>query len=129
MVEGFRVYNGTSAVGGDAGWWLPYMSNRPNTMPPQYALLNEKPEVATYSKQVVDLLAVLETNPPGSPESLQKICALSVTHIYIGQGQGTIGSGASALFSRKTLVESDRFTEIYHQDRVSIFKLNDGTCP
>ena len=39
LVEGFRIYAGSTAVGSDAGWWLPLLAGRANTMPPQYALV------------------------------------------------------------------------------------------
>ena len=46
LVEGFRIYGGRSVVGSDAGWWIPLLADRANTMPPQYALLNETPIIS-----------------------------------------------------------------------------------
>jgi len=50
LVDGFNIYNGTSSVGSDGGWWISLLAERANTMPPQYALLNEKPIDPNYSK-------------------------------------------------------------------------------
>ena len=36
--NGFTIYNNTSGVGSDAGWWLSLLTDRENTMPPQYAV-------------------------------------------------------------------------------------------
>ena len=65
LVEGFRIYGGRSAVGADAGWWIPLLAERANTMPPQYAMLNEAPIIPNYTQQVVDLVEILEHNAAG----------------------------------------------------------------
>lgn len=128
LVEGFRIYDGKSAVGSDAGWWLPLLTGRRNTMPPQYALLNEVSDPVDYSKKVIDLVATLEQNSPGSSIGLHAICSMNVTHIYIGQGEGMIGSGARQLFNRESLQTSGFFDELYHQDRISIFSIKPNAC-
>ncbi len=128
LVEGFRIYDGRSAVGSDAGWWLPLLANRKNSMPPQYALLNEAPRPADYSQKVVNLVAALEKNPPTTPIALAALCQMGITHVYIGQEQGLIGINAVQLFNREQFLNNDQFTEIYHQDRVSIFSLNSQAC-
>ena len=46
---------GDRSVGVDAGWWIPLLARRENTLPPQYALLAEKPISLDYSQRVVAL--------------------------------------------------------------------------
>lgn len=128
LVEGFRVYAGRSAVGSDAGWWIPLMANRGNTMPPQYALMNEKPIDPAYSQSIIDLVATLETQAPRSDAVMAKLCKLKVTHVYIGQTQGETGMGVSQLFSAADFLNDSRFTLAYHQDRVYIFALASDAC-
>lgn len=128
LVEGFRIYEGRSVVGSDAGWWIPLLTRRENTMPPQYALLNEVPVEAGYSRQVVDLVAHLETHRPSSPAGIQRLCELSITHVYIGQGAGKIGAGAVQLFDAADLIGSAFFQPVYHENRVWIFALIPQTC-
>ncbi|MGQ9804377.1 MAG: hypothetical protein ACUVSH_11190, partial [Anaerolineae bacterium] len=128
LVEGFRIYDGRSAVGADAGWWLPLLAGRENTMPPQYALLNEAPAEPLYSLQVVNLVAALESGPPTSPENLRQLCGWPISHVYIGQGQGQVGAGARQLFALAALDEDPAFEQVYHQDRVYIFALNPAVC-
>lgn len=128
LVEGFRIYGGTSAVGADAGWWIPLLAGRRNTMPPQYALVNEIPAEPEYSRRVVDLVAHLETASPASPEGLRLLCDWDITHVYVGQGQGKVGAGAVQLFSPDDLAASPAFSQVYHQDRVYIFALNHQAC-
>jgi len=128
LVEGFRIYGGRSAVGADAGWWIPLLARRENTMPPQYALMNEAPAEPGYSQRVVDLVAHLEEHSPASPEGLARLCEWGITHVYIGQGQGKVGAGAVQLFPPEVLADSPAFRPVYHQDRVWIFALNPEAC-
>ncbi len=128
LVEGFRIYGGRSAVGADAGWWIPLLARRANTMPPQYALLNEAPAKPGYSQRVVDLVAFLEEHPPASPEGLSRLCEWRITHVYIGQGQGKVGAGAVQLFAPDDFANSPAFRPVYHQDRVWVFALDPVAC-
>ena len=128
LVEGFRIYGGLSAVGSDAGWWIPLLAGRANTIPPQYALLNETPTDPDYSQQVVQLVAHLETVSPASPEGLQHLCDWGLSHIYVGQRQGQIGAGGSQLFSPETLMTASFLDPVYHRDRVYVFAVEPQAC-
>jgi len=128
LVEGFLIYEGYSAVGADAGWWIPLLAERQNTMPPQYALMNEAPTEPEYTQRVVDLVAHLETTSPASPEGVRLLCDWGITYVYVGQGQGKVGAGAVQLFPPTALVDSPAFSTVYHQDRVHIFELNPQSC-
>ena len=128
LVEGFRIYGGTSAVGADAGWWISLLANRQNTMPPQYALLNEVPSPADYSQNVVDLIAYLESNSPGTLQGVQRLCHEVITHAFIGQAQGLVGFGARQLYSPDDFLNSPYWRMIYHKDRVYIFELDPNIC-
>lgn len=128
LVEGFRIYDGTSAVGSDAGWWISLLTGRENTMPPQYALLSEIPITPNYSKDVVTLIAGLETNSLDSENGLNLLCENNITHIYIGQGQGEIGYGATQLFSPDMFVDNQAYQLIYRHDRVYIYELDPQYC-
>jgi hypothetical protein len=129
LAESFRIYNGTSAVGSDAGWWIPLFTGRKNSIPPQYALFNEFPIEINYSQNVVDLVANLESTPPNSKEGFELLCERGFTHIYIGQRQGNVGAGASQLFSPEMLAENPAYELVYHQDRVNIYEININLCP
>lgn len=128
LVEGFRIFSGFTAVGSDAGWWIPLLAGRANTMPPQYAIVNEAPSLPDYTRRVVGLVAVLETASLGSPEGLRALCAEEVSHVYIGQGQGRVGLGASQLFALGELGGSPAFEPVYRRDRVAIYALRPEVC-
>jgi hypothetical protein len=128
LVEGYRIYDGASIVGSDAGWWIPLLSGRSNTIPPQYAILNERPDPADYTQRMVDLVATLENNPPASPEGLRRLCQEGITYAYIGQSHGEVGYGATQLFSAEELERSAAFRQVYGQDRVQIFAFDRNVC-
>ena len=128
LVEGFSIYNGTSIVGSDAGWWIPLLTTRKNTMPPQYALLNEKPDPPEYSSQVTNIVNILESNSIRTEAAVQTLCEAGISHIYIGQTQGTTGTGAKQLFSVNDFRNNPDFDLVYSQDRVRIYSLLKTTC-
>jgi hypothetical protein len=129
LVEGFRAFYNTSAVGADAGWWLPLLGERQNSMPPLYALGSEVPLEAGYSAQVVALTAALETTPLSSPEGAALLCEHKITHVYIGQQQGLVGiDWLSQSFAPDELLNQPFYELVYHQDRVYIFAIQAGAC-
>jgi len=128
LVEGFRIYAGRSIVGADAGWWLPLLAGRENTIPPQYAILNERSEQADYSRWMVELMAHLETASPKSAEGLRLLCDAGITHIYIGQGQGLVSREKLQLFEPEDFADSPFFQLLYRQDRVYVFALAPQAC-
>ncbi len=129
LVEGFRAFYNSAAVGSDAGWWLPLFAGRDNSMPPLYALSSEKPIEQGYSRQVIDLVAVLETTPLSAPEGVAVLCEQGVSHVFIGQLQGLVGiSWLSQLYTPDELVNQADYALVYHQDRVYIFALTEDAC-
>lgn len=128
LVEGFTIFGGTSAVGADAGWWIPLLAGRSNTMPPQYAMLNEAATPPDYTEQVVELVDRLEEAPLNAREGISLLCDWGITHVYIGQGQGRVGFGVTQLFAPDELVGNPAFEQVYRRDRVSIFALNQQAC-
>jgi hypothetical protein len=129
LVNGFLIYDGYLAAGSDAGWWIPLLAGRQNTMPPQYALFNEAESIPGYGRAVVDLVATLEENPPATPVGREALCRFGVTHVYIGQGQGHVAMEVlDPYLDPNALSDSDDFELQYHQDRVWIFSLRDRTC-
>jgi hypothetical protein len=127
LVEGY-FYQGYSAVGSDAGWWIPLLAGRSNNMPPQYALLSEKPIEPGYSRAIVDLVLQLGDTGPGTAEGIDTLCDWGFTHAYIGQGQGEVGYPWTALFSAQDLENSPAFSPVYKQDLVSVYTFNTDVC-
>ena len=129
LVNGFPIYGGRLVAGSDAGWWIPFLAGRDNTMPPQYAMFNEAEAAPGYGEEMVELVARLEAHGPTTPEGLAKICAAGVTHVYVGQGQGKVAKEHLKPFlNPPDLAKSPYFELVYHQDRVWVFTISGGAC-
>jgi hypothetical protein len=129
LVNGFLIYEGLYAAGSDAGWWIPLLAHRRNTMPPQYALLSESEAIPGYGRAVVQLVADLSQNSPTTDRGIETICQFGATHVYIGQGQGKVAQAAlTPYLDAAQLSVSPYYELLYHQDRVWIFALKDGVC-
>lgn len=129
LVEGYQVVGAAvTTVGADAGWWLPIYTGRANTVPPQYAILNERPDPPDYTQRVVDLVGNLAGLDPATPEATALFCQNGITHIYVGQQQGMVGFGVRQLFAPQALAANPDLALPYHQDRVYIFALRSDAC-
>lgn len=133
LVNGCLIYGGTSAIATDAGWWIPLLANRQNTMPPQYALFNESEIEPGYGQRVVELVARLRQISPASEAGLALLCREGVSHVYIGRGQEQASwhvlNLSPPLLSVDELAASGDFERIYHQpDRVWVFALTNEAC-
>jgi hypothetical protein len=130
LVDGFLIYNGASVVGSDAGWWIPLLASRQNTMPPQYALIDEEPYQPDYGQAVVNLVTQLRQVGVTTSEGMRLLCQQGVTHVYIGQGQGQIAiPPPEPMLSLKDLESSPHFKTIYRQDKVGIWAFDTESCP
>jgi hypothetical protein len=129
LVEGFRAFYNTTAVGSDAGWWIPLLAGRNNTMPPLYALGSEVPLDSNYSSKIVETVAALETTTLDTNEGLALLCELGVSHVYIGQLQGLVGlTWLNQLYTPQELLDQPAYQLVYQHDRVYIFELRPRAC-
>jgi hypothetical protein len=129
LVDGFLIYNDTSVVGSDGGWYIPLLSQRRNTMPPQYALLSERPMDASYNTWIVDLMIRLRRVGVTSKAGVALLCLNHITHVYVGQERGGNGTPPhQPLLPIGMLTQSPAFTTLYRQDRVALFVLNEAAC-
>ncbi len=124
LVKGAVIHEGRSVVGVDAGWWIPLLARRENTLPPQYALLTEKPIASGYSRRVVELVKILEQYPLTSPAGIRALTDWGVTHVYIGQRQGLSSGWMDELTSLSGKPTPSPFQMVYRQDRTAIFSFH-----
>jgi hypothetical protein len=127
LIEGTHENWITNVIGTDAGWWIPLLAHRENTIPPQYALANEVPIESDYSLKVINLEAKLEKTDIASESGIRLLCEYGITHVYIGQKHGKVANLGEPLFTPAELATSSVFRLIYHQDRVYIFVV-EGAC-
>jgi len=122
LVNGFVAYGGASVVGADAGWWIPLLTGRENTIPPlTYA--SEIGVAADYQEAVRDDFAQIQQRSPVSAEGVRFLQDRGITHVYVGQGNGMVGNPGAPLLDVDALLASPAFRLVYHQDQVWIFEL------
>jgi hypothetical protein len=126
LIEGNHENWITNVIGADAGWWIPLLANRENTIPPQYALANEAPIDPGYSLDVVNLETKLEKESVASDVGIKLLCEYGITHVYVGQKQGTVGNPDEPLFTPAELGSSGVFHLIYQKDRVYIYSVENA---
>ena len=124
LVKGAVIHEGRSVVGVDAGWWIPLLARRENTLPPQYALLAEKPISLGYSQRVVALVKTLEQYPLTSPSGIKTLTDWGITHVYIGQRQGLSSGWMDQLRSLPAEPTASPFQLVYQRDRTAIFSFH-----
>ena len=133
LINGLVYTDGYSVVGGDAGWWLPLLARRANSIPPQYALFTAAPIEPRYTQQVNDLVHTLLAHPPTTAEGTQALCDFGITHVYIGQQRGMVVAALpiqpdKPMLDVAELTGSDLFELLYQQDRVRIYQFDRSAC-
>jgi hypothetical protein len=86
LVNSFFAYGGTLIAGSDAGWWLPLLGHRQNTVPP----LNYGGEAGPdpgYAQRVNELTRYLQTSDWDDGSTVRMLRAQGITHIFVG-GKG-----------------------------------------
>lgn len=122
LVNSFLAYGGASAVGSDAGWWLPLLARRQTTLPPLTYAAEQGPH-PNYREEVNSLTAEILDEGVDHPEVIRRLSGQGVTHVYIGQRQGRVNY-AGPVLEPLELLASPYFSLVYHQDRVWIFAIS-----
>ncbi|MCL4458359.1 MAG: hypothetical protein M1136_08225 [Chloroflexi bacterium] len=116
LVNSFFARGGAVVVGSDAGWWIPLLADRQNTVPPDRYTAEKKE--SRHESQVAALAKATE-GPLDSADSLSLFQRQGITHVYIGARGGII--------KPEELLSSPHYRLIYHDDGVWIFKIEYGT--
>jgi hypothetical protein len=122
LINGFTAYGGTAVVGADAGWWIPLLAGRQNTIPP-LVYGAERTIRPTMWKELLDFYHWLRKADLSDRRTARRLSAEGVTYIYIGQRQGRVGAGDTHPMRVSDLKANPALRPIYHQDQVWIFAL------
>jgi hypothetical protein len=114
LANSFFAYDDNVIVGSDAGWWLPLLAHRENTVPP-ITYGHEAANKPRYIAQVNELGRFIEHNALDAPQTIEMLKQKGVSHVYIGSRGGNL--------SLEALKASDAFSLVYHKDRVWIFAI------
>jgi len=121
-VNSMSAFGNSVIVGTDAGWWLPYLTGRQNTVPPiSYATEVTNPlNLNVQLREFYQETQQVNLTPYNLWQTLKRH---SVTHVYIGQRQGKVGNNTETPISPIQLEESGLYQTIYQHDHVWIFAL------
>jgi hypothetical protein len=115
LVNAFAAFGGNTVVGDDAGWWIPYLAGRRNTVPPAtYGL--EIPLDPAYPAQISAFYREITAQPLDSPAAVQTLHAHNITHIYIGAVGGE-------LLDPTVLLNSPFYHLVYDHEGAMIFEV------
>jgi hypothetical protein len=114
LANSFFAYDDHVIVGSDAGWWIPLLAHRENTVPP-ITYGHEVAQDPDFISQVNDLAFYVESHDLAAPETVQVLKDNDITHVYVGQMGGHLPT--------ETMRLSNAYDLVYHQDRVWIFSV------
>jgi hypothetical protein len=122
LVNSFFAYGGTLVVGSDGGWWLPLLTEHDSSQPP-LTYGSETGIRPDYVEFINSLVTLIEENGLDDPGVLSELDQRGIRYIFIGQQQGQVNANSVPLLDVNFLINDPNFSEVYHEDRVWIFKL------
>lgn len=121
LVNSFFAYGNSLVVGSDGGWWLPLLSMRGTSLPPiNYA--SELGPRENYLQSINKIVAEIQDNGLDDATMLRLLRRRGISHIYIGQRQGSVNT-SQPLLDLDRIQDNRNFRLIYNQDRVRIFEI------
>ncbi len=122
LINSFFAYGGSVVVGADAGWWLPLLGGRGNTVPPlNYG--SEQGPFPGYRVWINELTVLIWEKGIDHPDTIIELQKRGITHVYIGQQQGGVNYQGPDRLNPRVLQASNHYQVIYHRDRVWVFKV------
>lgn len=122
LVNAQPAFYETTVVGTDGGWWLPFLAGRQTTIPPMNYSFEQEPW-SGYQQWINSLYQEIEANGIDHPAVIAELRRRGVTHVYIGQQQGSVSHFGPANFDLQALQASPHYRLVYRQDRVWIFEV------
>jgi hypothetical protein len=128
LVNSFPAYGNTLVAGSDAGWWMPLLSGRGNSLPPlNYgAEQGVSPDLVDSVNEVTWRLQEMELD---DPETVSMLCERGLSHVYIGQRQGRVNYGGPHVLDLDEMLASSSYSLLYKKDRVAILKIECAAGP
>jgi hypothetical protein len=115
LVNSFFAYGGHYVAGSDAGWWIPLLAERENTVPTLY-YSGEAADQPDYREQVNAFARRVAEGDLADPEMARYLWSQGITHLYVGRVGGP-------LLRPAVLRASSYYELVYDRDGVSIFAL------
>jgi len=120
LVNSFLAYDNTVAVGSDGGWWVPFKALRAVTLPPINYSLETGPD-PEYRQRVNQITSAILEKGIMDPDVQDLLSERGVTHIYLGQQQGSVNYTGPPILAEEIL-STGNYLPVYHEDRVWVFE-------
>ncbi len=89
LANSFFAYGGSLIAGSDAGWWIPLLADRENTIPPLVYGSELGPDPG-YVERVNAVTRFLEENALTDPEIVRYLGEQAITHVFVGEKGGPL---------------------------------------
>ena len=122
LVNALLAFGKSTTSGTDGGWWLPLLAGRQITIPPMNYTFEDEPRPG-YREWINALYKEIEAKGIADPAVLEMLRERRVSHVYIGQQQGSVSHFGVHNFDLDALQSSPDYRPVYHQDRVWIFEV------
>ncbi|MCL7453105.1 MAG: glycosyltransferase family 39 protein [Anaerolineae bacterium] len=123
LVNSFFAYSDAYLVGSDAGWWIPLLTGRRNTVPPLlYA--SEMAADPDYIERVNSLARYVEDADLADQAMVKWLSEQGISHVYVGAQRGRVNEPDSPLLDTEVLQSSPYYRMVYSQNGVWIFELS-----
>lgn len=127
LVNGFLVFDETTVVGSDAGWWLPYYTLRASNLPPILYILEHTSPAADRNRLKQFAYDLRESQ--GEEAVLREVlCQERITHVFLGERRGTVGYGAQALVPEAWLRDNPDFSLLYSKGKAQVWRFDRSRC-
>lgn len=120
------AYDGRTAVGTDAGWWLPYFTGRTSTLPPlPYAsermherLRHDVWAIPAWIKRGITVPTIVRPN----------YCYQGVTHVFLGEKRGAVGADGTPLLPAEFLDLDPKMRLVFEDGRAQVWRFDRSAC-
>lgn len=122
LVNSFFAYGGSTIVGSDGGWWIPYFTARKISVPPM-PYVSEKGPFADYVTYVNSLRQMIEEKGYTHPQVIAELKARGYRYAYIGDKQGRVNYTGLVIMKPKIMIDSGYYEAVYHKGNVWILRI------
>lgn len=125
LVNGFLAYENKLAVGSDAGWWLPFYTQREGSiLPINYFQEKMPPEISDES--LIQIVKSIKESAGKAEVLREALCRYRITHVFLGEKRGNVGYGETELIPESWLKGNSDFTLLFQNKRTQVWRFNPG---